>query len=72
MNRIDLECLVGEHTSNAIVEAVGIMHLSVRVDPQHVDAVRCILESNAPIGWRFDVAALGYCGQFVRGIHIFA
>lgn len=56
----------------AIVEAVEIAHLSVRVSAEKVDAVREIMEKEWYLGWTIDITALGYVEPFVKGIHIFA
>lgn len=56
----------------AIVEAVEIAHLSVRVPAEKVDAVREVLDKEWYLGWKIDVAALGYVEPFVKDIHIFA
>ncbi|WP_406867193.1 hypothetical protein [Paraburkholderia fungorum] len=56
----------------AIVEAVEISHLSIRVSADKVDAVREVLGREWYLGWRIDVAALGYVEPFVKDIHIFA
>lgn len=56
----------------AIVEAVEIAHLSVRVPAEKVDVVREVLEKEWYLGWKIDVTALGYAEPFVKDIHIFA
>jgi hypothetical protein len=56
----------------AIVEAVEAMHLSVRVPAAKVDTVRELLHAEWELGWKIDVAALGYVEPFVQDIHIFA
>lgn len=56
----------------AIVEAIEISHLSVRVPADKVDLVREVLDREWYLGWKIDVTALGYVESFVKDIHIFA
>ena len=55
----------------AIVEAVEIEHLSVRVPADKVEVTREILGKEWHMGWKIDVTALGYVEPFVKDIHIF-
>jgi hypothetical protein len=56
----------------AIVEAIDLMHLSVRVSAGQVDAVRELLAAEWYAEWKIDVTPLGYAEPFVYDVHIFA
>lgn len=70
--RAYVAALIRRQTPVAIVEAIELAHLSVRVPSQHVDAVRDELKREMPLGWFCDVSALGYVEPFVRDIYVFA
>lgn len=64
--------MVKADTYVAIVEAIDLVHLSVRVPANKVDAVRDVLAAEWYVGWKIDVASLGYAEPFVHDVHVFA